>query len=540
MTHELDRDGRELFLRLSADLYEQATQDIRGEGPRNEGLAFWQAIREAMDAEAEQHKRRMTVYRMLEDLAVYRMAKVQGMPYERIGHRAGQRSRTWAFQHTMPQDLVDDLIDMYAEAEAAERDAFINARAEPVTPPPSDRSVIPITAHAKRPVPPHESARRSLLYRQLRRFLGGAAAIAGPAYLAVKSTAESYTSTVQTALMSNGALTPMPGLDPLSAGGLSSMLSASGASGAATQASGPVTTVVGKVMASAVIGVQATAGVSAPAAVALTAAAGTPVVLAAEEAAKPIAVALGIRQPDPTPVPDPVPDMLAALPALLMPTGEEAPPYLDTQVPTVDETEPPHTGTPTPEPTSSAAHPPATIRAAAPTMAAAVPTTPAATRTATPTATATQNRRQSAAVAQPTRTSDVPTVVRTSTPTAAPSPSPTTAAPTPLPTRSPTIPEPGPTASLTPTKQPTTPEPPPSSSPTEQPPTSGPTKEPTPAPAPTKTIGPEPTTAPSSPGDEQPQYGSVPVEELLPAILPAGAGGSASAVALRPVPGWWY
>ncbi|WP_157549735.1 hypothetical protein [Nonomuraea candida] len=545
---ELDPDGRRLFLQLSADLYEQAIQEMHGDEPRNEGLAFWQAIREQMDAEEAEHKRRMTVYRMLEDLAVFRMAKVQKMPYHRIGARAG-KSRTWAHGHTMPQDLVDDLIRMYAEAEAAERDAFMTAQTEPATPPQAgDRgSVVPLRYHPRRPA--HEAARRSLLYRQLRRFLGGAAAVAGPIYVAVKTAAESYTTTVQTALMSNGALTPMPGLDPLSAGSLSGVLSATGTSGAAAQASGPVTTVVGKVVASAVIGVQATAGVSAPAAVAITAAAGTPVVLAAEQAAEPIAVALGIQRPDQAPAP--APDQFAALPAVPAPTEEM--PHPVWQTPTAYETGTP-SSSPTAKSSSPATQPLATVRAAAPTTAAVVPTataptTGAKTSEAAPTPTAVHSPQVTSDAVVPTSTpvEVVSTPVVSTAPPVASSPSPSTLEPTtqPTPTSSPT--EAVPTPTEEPTAPPVTPVPDPA-------PTNGPSKGPDqkpdqePGPAPTRdpdpTAVPEPTVIPSSPpqpapaGGEQPEHGNAPTQDAPLEVLPAGAGGSV--LALRPTPGWWY
>ncbi|MBN6054256.1 hypothetical protein JYK22_20105, partial [Nonomuraea sp. RK-328] len=67
------------------------------------------------------------------DTSRSRACEAPRMPYDRIGARAGQCSRSWAFQHTMPQDLVDDLLTMSAEAEQWERDAFIHAtQAEPV------------------------------------------------------------------------------------------------------------------------------------------------------------------------------------------------------------------------------------------------------------------------------------------------------------------------------------------------------------------------------------------------------------------------
>ncbi|MFG6197817.1 hypothetical protein [Nonomuraea sp. JJY05] len=531
MTNELDPDGRRLFLELSADLYEQAMQDIRGEGPRNEGLAFWQAIREAMDAEAEQHKRRMTIYRMLEDLAVFRMAKVQGMPYDRIGARAGRRSRSWAFQHTMPQDLVDDLIRTYAEAEAEEGKAFINAQTEPANPPANDRStVIPITAHSKRPA--QEAARRSILYRQLRRFLGGAAVVAGPVYVAMKAAAASYTTTVQTALMSNGALTPMPGLDPLSAGGLSGMLSASSTTGAAAQATGPVTTVVGKVMASAVIGVQATAGVSAPAATVFVAAAGSPVVLAVEGAAKPIVAALGLENPDPAE--PPAQDLLLAALPTAPPPGEETLVQPELQVPTVYGTETPTTS-PSPErgsPThvATTAPAPATTTTTAPTPTASATRSPAAAPATT---------QSSMAAPTPTTVTAEPTVATYTTQPATPQPSTaTTTGPTASPTDTPSTAGPSQQPTDKPTEQPPTPDPTPTS----------PAPDPTPTeteprdPKPTQTAEPEPSRNPESAppvpaGDSQPQGGSALQAELpQPMAMTVGTGGAL----LLPAAGWWY
>ncbi|MGW2222468.1 hypothetical protein ACWCSD_46390 [Nonomuraea sp. NPDC001684] len=558
---ELDRDGRRLFLELSADLYEQAIRrlpPIPGDQPRKEGLAFWEAVREAMDAEVAEHKRRMTIFRMLEDLAVYRMARVENMTYDRIGARAGGKSRSWAFQHTMPQDLVDGLVAMYAQAEQDERDAFINAGDdEPPAVPDKAVSVIPLASHAARR-PASDAARRSILYRQLRRFLGGAAAVAGPAYLAAKAAAESYTATVQTALMSNGALTPMPGLDPLSGGGLSGMLSASAAPGATAQAAGPVSTVVGKVVAGAVISVQATAGFSAPAAVALTAAAGTPVVMAVEDAAKPIAVALGLQPP----VAEPTPDLLVALPDTPGPVEEEVRPDPAWQVPTVYGTETPSA---TPTSTSPSLSPSAPLDRTATRAAAPAPTTVTSAATAPSSSPSSLPKTASASAApttaqpstppppaEPTATAEVTTM-----PTSAPAPmtTPTPPAATPTPSTSPppvtSTPDPTPTATppTYPDPTPTSSAPVPTSTPTSTPPEPMPSQTPTSSePKPTKPAEPEPepTSVPSTPptmpengnggGSDAPSVGSAPNAGEAPVALPAGAG----AMLPRPAAGWWY
>ncbi|MFC7723335.1 hypothetical protein [Nonomuraea recticatena] len=247
----------------------------------------------------EEHNSRMLVYRHLKDLAVYRMAKVQRMPFDRIGVRV-KKSRSWAHEHTMPAEHVNNIIQMYAAAEEQHRTAFLDQPVAEYARDPSGNVLdfAPAAQDARRAH--YSAARLSIVFRRLRTWLAGTAAAAIPAYVAVRAVVDSYTTAVQTALMSNGALMPLPGMESLGGVGVTSFGAASAGSGSA-HAAGPVATAVGKFMSGAVITVQAATGVSAPAAtVAIAtvgAGAGAPAVLAVEDAvgqaAKPLVMALG-------------------------------------------------------------------------------------------------------------------------------------------------------------------------------------------------------------------------------------------------------
>ncbi|GAB2468028.1 hypothetical protein GCM10027187_40260 [Streptosporangium sandarakinum] len=529
MNPDLDADARRLFLKLSADLYEESQRLLAEDPQRNEGLAFWRSIRSSMDAEEREHNKRMAVYRTLEDLAVTRMAKVQNMPYDRIGARAGGKSRTWAYQHTMPSTVLDGVLELYAEAERRERDAFLRTRTGLTT---SDRpraiGAVPEQATTRSA----DSARLSIIYRQLRHWFLGAAAAAVPAYHAARAAAESYTSTVHTALMSNGALMPT-GLDPLSGAGLSSMLSASTAVPGA-QASGPVATAVGKFVASTVIGVQATVGVSAPAATVVAAtvgAASAPVVSVVEDVventvSKPIVQALGLdtgqeQGAGAAPVP-----VLAFEP----PAVEEMPrPPLDLE-PTWQTPAP---ATPTPKVGTPHAVPATTAPAPAPVptghVRTAVAPSPTSSVAVTPRAVPTTAPAPAKTEQPPTPKTTVPAAPVTAQP-------PATDAPQPTPTSSPahtTAPQPtapAPTQTVAPQPSP--------SAPTGQPSNPPPMPEPTltsapPVPEATQTAEPSAPSDPPVPSNA-PESAEPPAPGGEPDPLPVGGAAVAGTAA------WWY
>ncbi|MBG0818933.1 hypothetical protein [Planomonospora sp. ID82291] len=537
---QLDHDGRRLFLELSAHLYEQAVERATGDdAQRNEGLAFWQVIRNAMDQEVAEHNKRMEVYRKLEDLAVTRMARVQGMPYHRIGARAGNRSRTWAHQHTLPADIVDDFLGLLEEAEEEQRAAYLRNIMEPeATAEQGGSSVLTLSTVRQKVRNEQDAARLTIIYRRLRHWLGGAAAAVGPAYVAARAAVEGYTSTVHTALMSNGALLPLPAVDPVSGTGLTSVLSA--ASGTTTaQASGPVATAVGKFVASTIIGVQATAGVSAPAAtvvVATMGAASAPVVRAvetvvADTVTKPIAAAFGLDGGDPGPV----------LVPPVVPLPAETPTGAPSEVPASAGAPPTPLPTPTLEPPK-----PADTAAAEPDVGAE--RVPASAPATTPASTPSPTHRTSDASPAPT-----PTASHAPTPTQAhetPAPVEPTSVPAPMPTEKPKPPEP--TTAPTPTEAPmptgtATADPAPTPTPTDSP-----TAEPEPTPTETETSAPAPT--PTDPPSESPAPEPTPTQSSAPAPEPTGepddapAGGEQSAP--DPLPagageapvawGWWY
>ncbi|GAA2410992.1 hypothetical protein GCM10010404_81130 [Nonomuraea africana] len=499
MIEDLSPESRELFLKLSADLYEEALEQIQNEPQPNEGLAFYEVVRQAEDREMEEHNSRMLVYRHLKDLAVYRMAKVQRMPFDRIGVRV-KKSRTWAHEHTMPAEHVNNIIQMYAAAEEQHRAAFLDQPVAEYARDPSGNVLdfAPAAQDARRA---HTSAARlSIVFRRLRTWLAGTAAAAIPAYVAVRAVVDSYTTAVQTALMSNGALMPLPGMESLGGVGATSFGAASAGSGSA-HAAGPVATAVGKFMSGAVITVQAATGVSAPAAtVAIAtvgAGAGAPAVLAVEDAvgqaAKPLAMALG-WQDKTTPAGEP--SSHTPIEDDLPPAGPPALPY-----PTADPTatggfpaEPDASALPsTPSPIAATPQPTQTVPTASATRLSSPTTAPTTTSTATtkpvPTVTSVAMPTTQPSTMQPTQQPTTPQETPTSAPTKEPTPAPSDQ-PTSLPTQ-----EPKPAPSEQPPPPPTSdPTPAPTDSPTPQPtPSSEPTPAPSPSPSPSQTPSGEPT-----------------------------------------------
>ncbi|WP_346154388.1 hypothetical protein [Nonomuraea recticatena] len=460
----------------------------------------------------EEHNSRMLVYRHLKDLAVYRMAKVQRMPFDRIGVRV-KKSRSWAHEHTMPAEHVNNIIQMYAAAEEQHRTAFLDQPVAEYARDPSGNVLdfAPAAQDARRAH--YSAARLSIVFRRLRTWLAGTAAAAIPAYVAVRAVVDSYTTAVQTALMSNGALMPLPGMESLGGVGVTSFGAASAGSGSA-HAAGPVATAVGKFMSGAVITVQAATGVSAPAAtVAIAtvgAGAGAPAVLAVEDAvgqaAKPLVMALGWQDKTAP----------AGEPSSHTPIEDDLPPA-----------GPPALSYPTADPTATGGFPAEPDASSLPSTPSPIAATPQPTQTV-PTASAT---RLSSPTTAPTTTSTVttkpvPTATSVALPTTQPTPQPTTPqeTPTSAPTKEPTpAPSDQPTSLPTqdpkpiPSEQPPQPTSEPTSEPPDKPvppptPSSEPTSAPTPTPTPTSTGEPTPTTTPTS----EPNPSSEPTGEPSP------------------------